>query len=363
MGAEAHHPFGPSSLKRRELCPGSFRMEKDLPSVDTEESKSGTNLHEIIAKILSGDDTLVVPMEDAELVRMMEDKFYEIRGTEPKDFFIEKQLSFSYCGIEQLSGTADVVIVLNDRIIIIDWKTGHRPVEEASDNVQGAAYALAAMQEFKKEIAEVHFYNPRIKQDSFHTFTNRNALASYIMRVISSCMKGNAPIIPGEEQCRYCKAAAHGTCPMLAKTAEITATRAEELIPLKSLSALTVDELCELKRRCDLVAKLGERVDNRIKAVCEESGSCGRWRLKEVSGGKEIKDINAVFSAVSGVLDAPKFLEACSVSVSKLKGAYATVLKESGAFQTKKEGEAQFMSTLSELIFEKPPKKQLVEGK
>ncbi len=32
---------------------------------------------------------------------------------------------------------------------------------------------------------------------------------------------------------------------MLAKTAEITATKAEELIPLKSLSALTVDELCE----------------------------------------------------------------------------------------------------------------------
>lgn len=363
MGAEAHHPFGPSSLKRRELCPGSFRMEKDLPSVDTEESKSGTNLHEIIAKILSGDDTLAVPAEDSELVRLMEDKFYEIKGTEPKDFFIEKELSFSYCGIVQFFGKADIVIVKNDRVIIIDWKTGHRPVEEASDNIQGAGYALAAMQEFKKEIADVHFYNPRIKQDSFHTFTNRNALATYIMRVINLSSKDDSPLVQGDEQCRYCKAAAHGTCPVLAKTAEITATKAEDLIPLKSLSSLTVDELCELKRRCDLVAKLGERVENRIKSICEESGSCGRWTLKEVSGGKEIRDINAAFNAVGDFLGAPDFLSACSVSVSKLKDVYASLLKESGAFKTKKEGEAQFMTALSEIIFEKPPKKQLVEGK
>lgn len=360
----SHHHFGPSSLERRELCPGSFRMEKDLPSVETEDSKSGTSLHEAIALVLEGRASEVsISPEDADLVKLMEDKFYEIKGTEPKDFFIEKQLSFSYCGIEQFSGTADVLIVAGDRVIIIDWKTGHRPVAEAADNIQGAGYALSAMQTFVKNVAEVHFFNPRIKQDSAHTFTDKNALAAYIMRVISSCQKEDAQLVQGEKQCRYCKAAAHGTCPMLTKTAETTAIKAEELIQLKSLSDLTVDELCELKRRCDLVAKLGERVDNRIKAVCEESGSCGRWTLKEVSGGKEIKDINAAFNAVSGILDASKFLDACSVSVSKLKDAFASVLKENGTFRTKKEGEAQFMATLSELIFEKPSKKQLVERK
>ncbi len=306
---------------------------------------------------------LAVPAEDADLVSMMEDKFYEIKGTEPCDFFIEKELSFSYCGIVQFFGKADIVIVKSDRVIIIDWKTGHRPVEEAADNIQGAGYALAAMQVFGKNIADVYFFNPRIMQDSFHTFTDKNALAAYIMRVISNCQKEDAQLVQGEKQCRYCKASAHGTCPVLTKTAETMTKKAQELIPLKSLSAMTVDELCELKRRCDLVAKLGERVDNRIKAICEESGSCGRWTLKEVSGGKEIRDINAAFNAISGILDAPKFLDACSVSVSKLKEAYASALKENGTFKTKKEGEVQFMSRLSELIFEKPSKKQLVEGK
>ncbi len=38
-----HHEFGPSSLERRELCPGSFRMEKDLPSVDDGGQQIRTN--------------------------------------------------------------------------------------------------------------------------------------------------------------------------------------------------------------------------------------------------------------------------------------------------------------------------------
>ena len=64
---------------------------------------------------------------------------------------------------------------------------------------------------------------------------------------------------------------------------------------MPSLADLPAETLVELKRKCDLVAKLGERVDNRIKAICEESGSCGPYRLKESSGGREIKDIQAAF--------------------------------------------------------------------
>jgi len=47
----------------------------------------------------------------------------------------------------------------------------------------------------------------------------------------------------------------------------------------------------------------------------------------------------------------------------KTQGYLCFSFEESGTFKTKKEGEAQFMASLSEIIFEKPPKKQLVEGK
>ena len=48
-----HHPFGPSSLERRELCPGSWRLEKDLPPVETKDSIEGTELHKSIADLIS----------------------------------------------------------------------------------------------------------------------------------------------------------------------------------------------------------------------------------------------------------------------------------------------------------------------
>ena len=138
----------------------------------------------------------------------------------------------------------------------------------------------------------------------------------------------------------------------------MVAVKAETLVPMPSLADLPAETLVELKRKCDLVAKLGERVDNRIKAICEESGSCGPYRLKESSGGREIKDIQAAFDK-SG-MDAATFLNCCTASVSKLEKAYAKELKESGVFKTEKEGKEKFNVELSELITFKPPKKQLV---
>lgn len=355
-----HHPFGPSSFERRELCPGSYRMEMDLPSVESPDAQEGTRKHEEIAKAIDAfyhGEGVTIDIADDDVKAAME-KVVEIVSGNGDDVRTEYRLSYSYCGIEKYRGTADVVVVAPEKVIIIDFKFGHRAVNDAADNPQGALYALAAMQEFRKDVADVHFINPVIHQYSSHTFNDKSKIAAYAARVMAACMKEDAPLVPGETQCRYCKAAAHGTCPAIAKTAEVVAVKAEMLVPMPSLADLPAETLVELKRKCDLVAKLGERVDNRIKAICEESGSCGPYRLKESSGGREIKNIQAAFEK-SG-MDAATFLNCCTASVSKLEKAYAKELKESGVFKTEKEGKEKFNVELSELITSKPPKKQLV---
>ena len=360
-----HHPFGPSSLERRELCPGSWRLENDLPEVETEDSVSGNKYHERIAELIqsfvdSGYNCIPDISKEDDTIISMWNFFFEVYTTagDGAEVFAERLVSWKYLGIEQYFGYTDVLIVCKDKVIVIDWKTGHRPVIEAANNPQGAAYALASMQEFKKDVADVYFFNPVIRQKSFYSFNERKGIESYIIRILSACNKEDAPLNAGETQCRYCKAAAHGTCPAIAKTAEVVAVKAETLVPMPSLAELPAETLVELKRKCDLVAKLGERVDNRIKAICEESGSCGPYRLKEISGGREIKDIQTAFEK-SG-MDAATFLNCCTASVSKLEKAYAKELKESGVFKTEKEGKEKFNVELSELITSKPPKKQLV---
>lgn len=369
-----HHPFGPSSLERRELCPGSWRLEKDLPSVETKDSIEGTELHKSIADLISAfvigksDSDAVNPCSNDDLdvnLQKMFDFFLEVYKSagEGAEVFVERRVSWKYLGKEQFFGSADVLIVCKEKVIVIDWKTGHRPVIEAADNPQGAAYALAAMQEFEKDVADVCFFNPVIGQRSSHTFNDKKGIERYIIRVISACNKEDAPLVTGESQCRYCKAAAHGVCPELAKTADLVAKEAEALVPLPSLSELSPEALCELKKKCDLIAKLGERVDNRIKAICAESGQCGIYTLKESSGGREIKDINSAFNLVKETMNPEEFLSCCSASVSKLEKLFAKNKKDSGSVKTEKEGKEEFANILSDLIEEKPKKKALVEVK
>lgn len=365
----AHHPFGPSSLERRELCPASYRLEDGLPSVSSEHAEEGTRLHAEIAELIHRErEELIyqdcIPEEDRDMLLAAYGLFRSVLD-ECGIFsvYVERRLSFSYLGMELLFGRSDVVIVTDDRVVIIDWKFGHRQVEEAANNIQGAAYALSAMQEFKKDKSEVIFFNPRIRQLSRHLFTDRTGMTRYVIGVIGACKLDNARAVPGEVQCRYCKAAAHGTCPALARDTELMADKAEALVPLPSLAELSADELVSLKRKCDLIAKLGERVDNRIRAICEESGSCGCFKIKEVSGGREMKDIGAAYAKLKGLFSAEEFLSFCSLSVSKLEKGFAKALKEKGMAGTEKAAKEVFAVDFDALIEVRPPKKNLVAQK
>lgn len=370
MENSRHHLFGPSSLERRELCPASFRLEADLPDIESEDAKNGTLLHKQIAleieTWLSTGSEYKYTGTDGNIEKMM-NKYLEIVHAEddrefPVETFAELPVSYRFCGIEQYCGTSDVVIAAENKVIVIDWKTGHRPVEEAADNIQGAAYALAAMQMFDRETADVHFYNPVIGQYSCHTFTNKNGIRDCIMGVIAACKRDAAPAIPGEKQCRYCKAMSHGTCPALSKTTDAVAVEAEKLVPLPSLSELSTESLVELKHKCDLIAKLSERVDNRIKSICESAGACGPYRLKESSGGREISDISGAFGKCSDLFTPEQFLEFCTLSVAKLEKGYARTKKDSGEFKTEKEAKINFGIEFSGLIQMKPAKKTLIEA-
>lgn len=370
---KTHHGFSPSNLERRDLCPGSFRLEKDLPSVTSELSEEGTRLHAETAAMITGYlEQKITPEPSESLAYPAFLKFREIyeqaksEYEDPQDgpaVYVETRLAFKYAGIVQYYGFADVLIVTQKKVIVIDWKFGYLPVEDAENNHQGAGYANAAMQMFKHEKADVHFFNPRINQDSFCTFEDRAAISSYIMGVIARCKAENAPIVTGEKQCKYCKAAAHGTCPAYMKKVETAAIVAEKLLPLPSLADLTMEQLCRLKERCDLIAQLSERVDYRIKVICLTEGACGEYYIKESSGGREISDINAAFERVSGDIEAGEMLSACSVSVSKLEKLYAAKLKAAGRYKTEKEGKAAFAEIMAELIVERPKKKVLKKGK
>ncbi len=349
-------------MERRELCPASFRLEKDLPSFDTEHSIDGTDKHAQIAALISGEVSINEIADDA--IRSAYEEFLRIRSgySESAKVYVEKRVSFSYCGIEQFFGTADVLIVDGDVAAVIDWKFGHREVDAACNNSQGASYALCAMQMFGVKSVDVYFVNPVIWQKTdavFDAENDKENLARYFMGVIARCQENDAPICAGEKQCRYCKAAHFGTCPAVAKNTTDLVKTAEAL---PKLSELSDEKMLDLLAKVEGVEKFCERIKNERERRVEASGEWQGWRFKEMSGGREISDINAAFSALSESITRDEFLECCSVSVAKIEKKYAAKLKENGVFKTEKEGKERFAELTIGIVADKPRRRTLVHN-
>lgn len=363
-----HHVFSPSTLERREACPASYKLEEGLPSFDTENAKEGTLKHAAIAELITAyvDGKPLPDIDDVD-VKSAFDKFLEILRlpeTPDNDFqiFTERKLSYKFCGLEVYNGTADVVIITPEKVVVIDWKFGHKEVTEAANNPQGAAYALAAMQEFDRNVADVHFYNPVIRQHSNYTFEGMEGIRDYVMGVIAECKRDSAPAVAGEKQCRYCKAAYYGTCPAYAEFAAKVMVISQKLDALPTLSEVPDAFLCELAGKFKVVAKFADRVTEEIKARCAEKGACGSYVLKTTSGGKEIPDINAAFNALSKVFKAEEFLTYCKVSEPALRKAYVAKMKERCKCESLKEGEKMFAETMGDLIQQKAQRQVLAEA-
>ena len=361
-----HHVFSPSTLERREACPASYKLEEGLPSFDTENAKEGTLKHAAIAELITAyvDGKPLPDIDDVD-VKSAFDKFLEILREIPDNdlqILTERKLSYKFCGLEVYNGTADVVIITPEKVVVIDWKFGHKEVTEAANNPQGAAYALAAMQEFDRNIADVHFYNPVIRQHSNYTFEGMEGIRDYVMGVITECKRDSAPAVAGEKQCRYCKAAYYGTCPAYAEFAAKVMVISQKLDALPTLAEVPDAFLCELAGKFKVVAKFADRVTEEIKARCAEKGACGSYVLKTTSGGKEIPDINAAFNALSSVFKAEEFLTYCKVAEPALRKAYVAKMKERCKCKSLKEGEKMFAETMGDLIQQKAPRQVLAEA-
>lgn len=372
---QKHHPFGPSSMRRRELCPASMRLEKGLPDVSSPDAERGTLIHARVAEMIanrSANPTLSkiegLTAEAEELASMCYDCFLNSLSdlTPPQTYETERRLQYLINGQVFYFGTADVVILseVDGRKVgnIIDWKTGYKSVEMAQDNIQGAAYALAAMQELGLDECEVFFYNPTLQEESTYTFTDAEALKRHIIGIYNATCDEAAQPIAGDEQCRYCKAFLNLTCPTVKRDLNEIAERAPTLAG--AISTLPDELLIGFFEKGKVVSKLTDVAEKEIKRRCQEFGAVGAYHIKTVSGGFEIasKDILAAFE-LADCVDNGQFLGCCELKESQLKTVWAKAMKEQGQYKTLKEAEIAFNNRFANLRTPKTERKMLVKAK
>jgi hypothetical protein len=131
-----------------------------------------------------------------------------------------------------LSGTVDIRIVTGDTLEIIDYKDGIGVVDVV-DNPQLEQYALGALSEYKVPSNLPHpiktvimtVIQPKNKVKGLPVISSHARPASEILTDVAKTIvmqafatdDPNAPLIPGEKQCRYCRA--RGSCSALANKA------------------------------------------------------------------------------------------------------------------------------------------------
>ena len=327
-----HHPFSPSSLGRRRLCPGSFLMEQKVKNPEASEyAIEGTMLHELIASRIEGRSWDRSKL-NADQLNTLENAYEWFKSeilnpltdsVGPQVWkWVQTEKNLGYWDQSDdllksvISGTVDVLIDTRDGYaVIVDWKFGRAEVSDVSSTMQLAGYAVLAFEAHEHiEAIEAYIYQPRTGTIQKARF-DRDDLAVYqeaIKETISACLLKDPPLAASWDACAYCSAIS--ICP----EAHDKAFDGEEAVIERQLFNIEEMDADRLGQTLD-DTKVAEKFLKEVKAKCKEVMLDGQeatgWAIGERSGMKAIGDPVALAEAVNGYLSYPELL-----SVSTLSG-------------------------------------------
>lgn len=332
-------------MKRRFLCPGSAKMELGLPDTTTPEAEHGTMLHEIMAGIK---DEEGLSADDLELIR----KAREMRDNVHKQVLspagkglagafgelrreIEVELYLRDGDLNPLiSGHADEALV-NDKkrsALIIDYKFGKVPVDDAPKNQQLMTYAVMLADQEDLDEVWAAIIQPAIDGNenttiALYTKEVLDTWKKHLLEITQIVNEQNPPLNPSQEACHYCRA--RGICP--AARAELNKVVAQDPIPL------SIESLPELLEKCVVAERVVEKIRSAARELLAESPmAIPGWRLKPVQR-RVVKDPSVAFEQLSDMIEPKEFTQACSVRITELEKIYIQTAVAGG----KKPGEAK----------------------
>lgn len=291
-----------SRLDLAARCAGAFAHEHTGTTSDAGER--GTAVHEYIAAVLKAEEPPLPNDEKAAALCASLDACELSEAARPTleaPFYTEQALYLvpssgdsgtlegayhrDYSGAPEGAavGTADVVVVEEERVSVTDWKTGSREVPDPADNYQLRFLGLAAARAHGKGEALIRVVQIQADGDAIGSLTIREAaleaddladteheLAAIAARVQAA--RDGQPSYHPSSACRHCPAIAR--CPAISGAAQaLLEGPPEELTPARA-------------------AELWERVQ-----AVEAAAKAARESLREyvyarpvpTSGGRELK--------------------------------------------------------------------------
>lgn len=230
----------PSSMAAIERCPGRALMETRacalvpaLRDACSPAARQGTLGHEVVAQTLS----LIYQRPDgwmdpeAAQTRMahafdaldpwsrdsarrclaygvaLVDREVARVGQAGVHLSVERHLSGQGIDIGR-GGTADLVIVTDDKVVVSDWKLCFLSQGDAADHLQLACYAVMAWDKYQPGVVEIHLANGRRREWSSAIYDAHaiDLARARVRKAVATALAESPHLTPGIDQCRYCKA-------------------------------------------------------------------------------------------------------------------------------------------------------------
>jgi Protein of unknown function (DUF2800) len=304
-----HAQLSPSKAHRWTVCPGSIREEAKYPDTSGPAAVDGTHSHTLLEKSI---------MDDRDPMTYVGETLSDHEG----EFVVDKdranRVANAYAHIKHraaeldadaiiaetrvnpallldrndCSGTVDVQIRAGTHIDIIDYKDG-MGVVDVKDNKQLELYALGVLAENLGNIQTIRMtiIQPKLAMRGMKAITSYDMLAVDLLARVdqykaaaAATDKSDAPLVPGDSQCKFCKA--KGSCGALAsnvmeaigmfKSIDIAQQAAD-----KNPNELSDDQIREIVESAPLVRQL-------LKAVEAEA-------LRRFEAGVTIPGLKAVY--------------------------------------------------------------------
>lgn len=366
--------FRPSSMLRRQRCPGSLALESTLPeSADdpTEYQAEGSKLHALIAdRSLPRDGCTPSQMDLLSAVEDAERGFLATIAPSTAGFtdIIEKDFGFHWNGKLLFAGHPDSVrIFLKPSVaVILERKMGFKKVTTADANLQLRCYITLVAEQYPSANYYGVLMQPRVSskpQIVHYTRDDVEKARHEIKAHWDSNHAPDAPRRPSPEGCEHCLAQA--VCPEFQSWAFAIEKAAH--LPSAQWSDETWNEF--LVKRPIVEKFLKERLDDAklIKAANPER--LPEWKLRDGAEVRHVTDIVKAWASLEFLLTqavgkdaAAKFSACCSLAIGDLEDLLWSLRKDDPKTKiSQKEAKRMVNQLLSDVIEKKRNKPSLVK--
>jgi len=264
---DRHALLGPSGAHRWLVCTPSARLEEGIPDAGSSYAREGTLAHRVGELLLrrrwEGADTAgelaaarADPLYSGEMGEYMAryDDFIAERMAEARSrcgdprIFIEQTVRFDGY-IPEAFGTADCLILTDGLLDVVDLKYGKGVPVRAEGNPQMRMYALgcylALSWAYNIDAVRMTVFQPRLDSVSTAAMTRSELLdwaENELKPRAALAWEGKGDFCPGEDTCRWCRAA-----PVCRAYRDYQLAIARE--DFADPSRMTPDEIAEVLRR------------------------------------------------------------------------------------------------------------------